>query len=55
MAKCWCGKTHPRGSILNGEVKHFVMNWKLYQFRHKDGKGEEENEEIAAPEPVTVG
>jgi len=32
-----------------------VANWQLYQLRHKDGKGEEENEEIAVLEPVTVG
>lgn len=37
MAKrCWCGKTHPRGCVKNGEVRHWVMNWKLYQFRAKD-------------------
>ena len=36
MRKCWCGEIHPRGSMLNGEVKHFVANWKLYQIRHKE-------------------
>ena len=37
MARCWCGKVHPRGCALNGEVKHFVLNWKLYWLR-KDGR-----------------
>jgi len=55
QAMCWCKETHPRGSVHNGEVRHYVANWKLYQIRRKDGEGEEEKEEIAAPEPVTVG
>ena len=42
MGKCWCGKTHPRGDARNGEVKHWVMNWKLYQLRHRDGKEQED-------------
>ncbi|MFW6125524.1 MAG: hypothetical protein ACOC58_00300 [Chloroflexota bacterium] len=40
MAKCWCGKTHPKGCVLNGEVKHWVSNWKLYWLRN--GSQEEE-------------
>jgi len=49
--ECWCGKTHPRGSIFNGEVRHFVMNWKLYQLRAKDA---EEKGKEAPPAPVAV-
>lgn len=36
--KCWCGKMHPRGDSRNGKVKHFVVNWKLYQLK-QDEKG----------------
>jgi len=36
MRKCWCGETHTRGSIQNGEVKHVVLNWQLYWLRHKE-------------------
>jgi len=41
--KCWCGKPHPRGDARNGEVKHFVLNWKLYELR-KDGQKKEAEE-----------
>lgn len=34
--KKWASETHPRGDARNGEVKHWVMNWKLYQLRHKE-------------------
>ena len=44
MHKCWCGKDHDlvsqRGDTRNGPIKHFVLNWKLYDLR-KDGQGEE--------------
>jgi len=30
MAKCWCGRGHPRGDHRNGEVNHSAVNWKLY-------------------------
>jgi len=60
MKKCWCGKTHGKGSRLNGELKHFVMSWKLYQIR-KDGAfpfeeetKEEEKAAIPALEAVAV-
>lgn len=42
MAKCWCGKTHPKGDARNGEVKHFVLNWKLYELlkaNQENGEG----------------
>jgi len=35
---CWCGKKHDRGDIRNGEVRHFVSNWSLYQLRTADKK-----------------
>ena len=31
---CWCGKKHDRGDMRNGEVRHFVSNWSLYQLRN---------------------
>ena len=49
MGKCWCGNTHPRGDARNGEVGHWVMNWKLYQLRQKDT---EEHEDGAHPGEV---
>jgi len=33
MAKCWCGKCHAKGDARNGEIKHWVANWKLYELR----------------------
>jgi hypothetical protein len=33
MAKCWCGANHSKGDARNGEVKHWVANWKLYWLR----------------------
>ena len=53
--KCWCGKTHPRGDVRNGPVKHYTINLKLYQLRVKDGEEEKEKEAIPAPGPVAVG
>lgn len=53
MARCWCGKKHGKGSHLNGELKHFVLNWKLYQLRAKDG--EQERQKPPPPlEPAAV-
>lgn len=53
MPNCWCGRDHDtmsqRGDLRNGPVKHWVINWKLYDLR-KDGQGEElvlENKEPA--------
>lgn len=40
MAKCWCDQVHKRGDARNGEVKHFVSNWKLYQFRNGQEKAQ---------------
>lgn len=44
MHKCWCGIDHnlasQRGGAENGPIKHWVMNWKLYDLR-KDGQSEE--------------
>jgi len=53
MKKCWCGKRHGKGGALNGDLKHFALNWKLYQLRHKDGEVKEKAE-IPAPELVAV-
>jgi hypothetical protein len=49
MAKCWCGKTHPRGDVRNGEVKHWVINWKLYCLRHRDGEDAKDGGEYSPP------
>ena len=35
--KCWCGKCKPERNG-NGSIKHYVMNWKLYQLRTDNGK-----------------
>lgn len=38
MAKeCWCGEHHGKGSVRNGDLKHYTLNQKLYQLR-RDGK-----------------
>jgi len=50
---CWCDETHTRGSMHNGEVKHYVANWKLYQIRHKEPK--KVKKPAPALEPVAVG
>jgi hypothetical protein len=34
---CWCGKCKTVGKD-NGPIKHYVMNWKLYQLRTDNGK-----------------
>jgi len=39
--------------MLNGEVKHFVLNWQLYWLRHKETK--KVKKLAPALEPVTVG
>ena len=41
MPKCWCGQDHSLQSqhgedARNGKIKHWVMNWKLYQIRKAD-------------------
>lgn len=33
---CWCSQPHLKGGVQNGEVKHWVSNWKLYELRRKD-------------------
>jgi len=62
QAMCWCDETHTRGSMHNGEVKHYVANWKLYQIRHKEPKKVKRPapaldvlEILGRPEPVAVG
>ena len=37
VKKCWCGEDHSADG-QNGSVKHYVMNWKLYQLRTDNGK-----------------
>ena len=45
--KCWCGQDHSlhsqHGDARNGKIKHWVMNWKLYEIRKAD-----------RPEPATI-
>lgn len=37
---CWCGRDHrtfaEHGDIRNGPLKHWVINWKLYELRMVD-------------------
>ena len=62
MKRCWCGKVHPRGCSLNGDMRHFVLNWKLYQFRVRESGDENQDEAlslelVASPcrQPVGIG
>jgi len=44
MSRCWCGHDHDlvsqRGGAMNGPIKHWVINRKLYDLR-KDGQSGE--------------